>query len=1169
MIDIQNPWAGLVPYEVPDNAERKLIFCGRDDESYDLTQLIEKNILVTLYGKSGIGKTSLLNAGIFPGLSERQYIPFSIRLGVRDDINPQSYQSVILDTITRNVSKIETINVIDEQVNEHAVDFLWNYFARHRFFNEKGEQAVIVIVFDQFEEVFRDNNKRKEVEELLCQLDYINDKDHYIDTVRLDNNYYRYEHNFRFVISIREDDLFLLEDSIDNNYLPSFKRCRYHLSALSEDSARDVILIPGKECILPSEKESIVKIIIKNAIDNGDNGNGEISTNMLSLICNRIFVECSKNNQYISKDAVGDFFSQNPFERFYKEATNKLKETEKVYIENNLVDSTGRRNSVPESDFKLNVKNSNSLFSGENRILQIVSISSKSNRNRIELIHDSFCEPINKLKQKRLLHKKHRQLINLIGVSLMVILFAIGLYFILAAKNDLIQNNLEGMQMMQSRVVTKVAQDIKSPIKSLAMLMDVLPQDYNNPSRPYTQEAGSALINMLDTTRLEKVLQFKDEIFKIDVSGDESRLLVSSRSNIFVYDLNSMEILINIPCENKYINNVSFGTDASQIIFTTPDYLNVWDINSNSKIVHININIDERIAVSADRTKILNYDRWRNKQHFYKLYNVSTGELISEISLPVGHGYMYGDLPIFSADGSKLMFRSLSDRKSYIHIFDSSTGNILNTYCLKYNAIYAYGFCPDGNKVYISMDSNSGYGYELLIKDIILNEDVLSINVPMRVGSVVSVDFNHSGSQILVKTDGGGNVIIYDTYSGKEIRRFTHQYIYGQYHDVVKNIPLNDAFFVENNTVIITTNDRVSMWNRYNYDISIEGEGFFKHSRFIKKYNKMISSSSHDVCVWDMSTDFIMYEEYSINSDSTKIIPNYYYNDVFVYDSLTGQPIFELKGHRERVNSANFSNDGSRIITSSDDSTARVWDANTGKQLLCLVGHIGKVKSAVFSYDDKKILTTSRMDSTCRLWDAYTGNMLLMINHIRALKLSDIPWSARISTDGTKIGIVTSLYGSKVDHYGEMKRVDADRLYVFDAKSGNYIWSCNPDEYNSSIIFSSDGTKILMGNTDKRLLYDFNTLKLLREYENIEGNGELVFSSDEKEFIIYDGGEAIYRYKTQTGELLLKLDLSPYDEYRDYYIWERTDIQSAINRGKEILNGYKLSEEDRRNYYLD
>ena len=62
----QNPWAGLAAYQDPETTDIQLKFCGRKNDSFDVADLIDNNIFVTLYGKSGTGKTSLLNAGVFP-----------------------------------------------------------------------------------------------------------------------------------------------------------------------------------------------------------------------------------------------------------------------------------------------------------------------------------------------------------------------------------------------------------------------------------------------------------------------------------------------------------------------------------------------------------------------------------------------------------------------------------------------------------------------------------------------------------------------------------------------------------------------------------------------------------------------------------------------------------------------------------------------------------------------------------------------------------------------------------------------------------------------------------------------------------------------------------------------------------------------------------------------
>ncbi|MEK7255655.1 MAG: hypothetical protein AAB316_12980, partial [Bacteroidota bacterium] len=53
----------------PFRQEEEALFFGRSEESKQLFDMICVEKLVVLFGKSGIGKTSLLNAGMTPFLS--------------------------------------------------------------------------------------------------------------------------------------------------------------------------------------------------------------------------------------------------------------------------------------------------------------------------------------------------------------------------------------------------------------------------------------------------------------------------------------------------------------------------------------------------------------------------------------------------------------------------------------------------------------------------------------------------------------------------------------------------------------------------------------------------------------------------------------------------------------------------------------------------------------------------------------------------------------------------------------------------------------------------------------------------------------------------------------------------------------------------------------------
>lgn len=439
-VNTNNPWAGLSSYKDPENADVKLKFCGRDDESYDVANLIDNNIFVTLYGRSGTGKTSLLNAGVFPRLRHHGYLPVSIRLGM--DAIGLSFQQCIISGVEKVFLEKGSFQVIDSVSmpdDVESTEYLWGYFARRRFFDKDGRVIFPVIVLDQFEEVLR--NRRKDVDVLLSQIYFLMDERHALSNREIEGKLYSYDYNFRFVVSIREDDLYRLEDCIDNNYLLSMKLCRFRLRNLSINGAKDVILIPGDGLFLPEERDMVATVIIDEVARKQQDGS--ISTNILSLVCSRLFIESQQAGMsYIPLSFVDKFVKGNPYEKFYKEAIRDLSNRERSYIEENLVDSKGRRNSVPESDFQLHVKKYASLLEGDKRILQRTSASSDGGYCRIELIHDSFCDYLASLKKKREKAKKIRFWATVMAISVVYVIAGAYLWH----QNDVINeknNQLE------------------------------------------------------------------------------------------------------------------------------------------------------------------------------------------------------------------------------------------------------------------------------------------------------------------------------------------------------------------------------------------------------------------------------------------------------------------------------------------------------------------------------------------------------------------------------------------------------------------------------------------------------------------------------------------------------------------------------------------------------
>ena len=75
-VDAQNPWPGLVAF----TEELQKFFYGRAEEADELQQRVARKNLTVLFGQSGLGKSSLLQAGLFPRLRADGYLPVAIRL---------------------------------------------------------------------------------------------------------------------------------------------------------------------------------------------------------------------------------------------------------------------------------------------------------------------------------------------------------------------------------------------------------------------------------------------------------------------------------------------------------------------------------------------------------------------------------------------------------------------------------------------------------------------------------------------------------------------------------------------------------------------------------------------------------------------------------------------------------------------------------------------------------------------------------------------------------------------------------------------------------------------------------------------------------------------------------------------------------------------------------
>src|SRR5262249_8020386 len=111
---------------------------------------VKRERLTVLYGKSGLGKSSLLQAGLFPKLRAVAMLPVYMRLSFENDApSPDQQVKAALEAGIRAAGFSETVL---PQADESA----WEYLHRREpaLVDCDGNVVVPVLVFDQFEEWF-------------------------------------------------------------------------------------------------------------------------------------------------------------------------------------------------------------------------------------------------------------------------------------------------------------------------------------------------------------------------------------------------------------------------------------------------------------------------------------------------------------------------------------------------------------------------------------------------------------------------------------------------------------------------------------------------------------------------------------------------------------------------------------------------------------------------------------------------------------------------------------------------------------------------------------------------------------------------------------------------------------------------------------------------------
>lgn len=436
----ENTFLGLQPY-TEDDAYR---FKGRTEESNELFRLIVRNDFTVCYAESGEGKTSLLNAGVFPLLRQNMYFPISITF-TKDDFSstPDSFDEIINrcinDSIAEYNAKNPGINVeykicstdfqnldcqktLQQKLNQHS----W-WKLRNNKPQALGLVFTPVFVFDQFEEVFNLPGSTVWTKKFFDWLEDVSTDScpeaiaQKVKSIIGSEKAFpsiKEEKGFKAVFSLRKEFIGELDYwGMQKCFIPSLRDNRYCLKPLTYEGAKKVMAQQKRfeEHKVDEVLNYFVGQYSQEPQKTIDEDLPAIPALLLSVVCNSWEKDM---NAFVSNETGEIGASINIIlEKFYDETLDlvvsqltKLDnsispeqcQTELDSILFSLVDNNGKRirtKSVSDSLNQVDFDKKYKTLLNDYRVIKVIKVDGD---DYVELIHDCLCPLIAKRKESKL-----------------------------------------------------------------------------------------------------------------------------------------------------------------------------------------------------------------------------------------------------------------------------------------------------------------------------------------------------------------------------------------------------------------------------------------------------------------------------------------------------------------------------------------------------------------------------------------------------------------------------------------------------------------------------------------------------------------------------------------------------------------------------------------------
>lgn len=452
----QNTLAFRYPGAQPFRSSQERIFCGRAEDIARLHRAITLNGLTVLYGDSGLGKTSLLNAGVLPQFSKVNLLtvfprfyayntktkhPSSPLDGIRKHLGVYAETAVEGKDQTKKSAPTIFMPSVQGSVEKQT---LWQLVKSIQWHNRTSYSGIIII-FDQFEELFSypdaeierfglemgellNNRMPEKFKEQFYKV--LDENPQSIQTEEL--NFIENALPTKIVLGIRQDRLGLLKRI--SPYYPDIllDQNLFELQPLTQKQAEEAIRIPallgGPEDPYLSDKGYTAprfdtkwfkyhQATLDNILDYLTNGGEKtVDTTQLQIICQHIETKIVRTEgQVVEADDVKDLsqISQNYYDNVIGDLPIGEQATVRDMIEKSLI--------FEPDQLRLNLydKQIHSLYPGisDETLAALVDshllrVEQRSGDVIYELSHDALVAPILAAKKIRDEEAERKRLIE-------------------------------------------------------------------------------------------------------------------------------------------------------------------------------------------------------------------------------------------------------------------------------------------------------------------------------------------------------------------------------------------------------------------------------------------------------------------------------------------------------------------------------------------------------------------------------------------------------------------------------------------------------------------------------------------------------------------------------------------------------------------------------------